>query len=215
MRHRILVVEDDGFTRMLLCSQLRELGHEIVGEAANCAEGMASMRVSLPDLVLADLNLGVGPNGVDLAHKARRIHPEVGILMLTSYVDIRLIGDLRPLPTGAVFMVKRSLTDADALQSALSMSIDWRASPSRADLHGDDSLRKLRDGQVEIMRLVACGYTNAEIATQRYLREASVAKAITRLLQQLGLPTRSDRNPRILITQAYFALIAGSPVPRD
>jgi len=81
-------------------------------------------------------------------------------------------------------------------------------------LHGDGSLDKLRDGQIEIMRLIACGYTNADIATQRYLREASVAKAITRLIQQLGLQARTDRNPRILITQAYFALIAGSPIPR-
>jgi len=43
MTYRILVVEDDGFTRMLLCSQLRELGHEVVGEAANSAEGMAAL----------------------------------------------------------------------------------------------------------------------------------------------------------------------------
>lgn len=214
MTHRVLVVEDDGFTRMLLCSQLRELGHVVVGEAANCAEGMASARVSKPDLLLVDLNLGAGPNGVDMAHGARRIHPQVGILMLTSYVDIRLIGDLRPLPPGTVFLVKRSLTDSDTLQSALSMSMDTGSRRAPEPLHGNGSLGNLRDGQVEIMRLVACGYTNAEIATQRFMREASVAKAITRLVQQLGLPTRSDRNPRVLITQAYFALIAGSSVPR-
>ena len=214
MNHRILVVEDDGFTRMLLCSQLRELGHEIVGEAANSAEGMASAKVSRPDLVLVDLDLGAGPNGVDLAHGARRIHPGVGILMLTSYVDIRLIGDFRPLPPGTVFMVKRSLTDSGALQSAIVMATDPGSRRALESLRGDGSLDKLRDGQVEIMRLVACGYTNAEIAAQRYLREASVGKAIARLVQQLGLPAGSDRNPRILITQAYFALIAGSPVRR-
>lgn len=213
MTYRIVVVEDDGFTRMLLCSHLREMGHAVVGEAASCAEGMASARVSRPDLVLVDLDLGPGPNGIDLAHGVRKIQPEVGILMLTSYVDVRLIGDMRHLPQGTVFMVKRSLTDADTLQSALSMTMDPESGHSLR-LHGDGSLDKLRDGQIEIMRLIACGYTNAEIATQRYLREASVAKAITRLIQQLGLQARTDRNPRILITQAYFALIAGSPIPR-
>ena len=60
MAHRILVVEDDGFTRMLLCSQLRELGHEVVGETANCAEGIASAAVTRPDVVLVDLDLGLG-----------------------------------------------------------------------------------------------------------------------------------------------------------
>ena len=111
MSYRLLVVEDDGFTRMLLCSQLRELGHEVVGEAANCAEGLASAAVTRPDAVLVDLDLGSGPNGSDFAHGVRRMLPEVGILLLTTYVDVRLIGDFRPLPAGTVFMVKRALTD--------------------------------------------------------------------------------------------------------
>lgn len=214
MSYRILVVEDDGFTRMLLCSQLRELGHEVVGEAANSAEGMASARVNKPDLIVVDLDLGAGPNGVDVAHGARRMQPNVGILLLTSYVDIRLIGDFRPLPQGTMFMVKRSLTDVDALQSAIGMAVEPGSRHALESLHGDGSLDKLRDGQIEIMRLIACGYTNSEIAAQRFLREASVGKAIARLLHQLGLPAGKDRNPRILITQAYFALIAGSPVAR-
>ena len=41
--------------------------------------------------------------------------PEVGILLLTTYVDVRLIGDFRPLPAGTVFMVKRALTDVESL----------------------------------------------------------------------------------------------------
>ena len=214
MTYRILVVEDDGFTRMLLCSQLRELGHDVVGAAANCAEGMASANVNKPDLIVVDLDLGAGPNGVDLAHGARRIQPSVGLLVLTSYVDIRLIGDFRPLPLGTMFMVKRSLTNVDALQSAITMAVDPSSRRALEKIHGDGSLDRLRDGQVEIMRLVACGYTNGEIAAQRFLREASVGKAIARLVQQLGLRAGSDRNPRILITQAYFALIAGSSVSR-
>ena len=214
MSYRLLVVEDDGFTRMLLCSQLRELGHEVVGEAANCAEGLASAAVTRPDAVLVDLDLGSGPNGSDFAHGVRRLLPEVGILLLTTYVDVRLIGDFRPLPAGTVFMVKRALTDVESLKMAIEMSVDPATHRPFADVHGDGSLNSLRDGQVELMRLIACGYTNAEIAKLRFLREASVGKATARLLRQLNLTVTNDRNPRILITQAYFALISGSAIPR-
>jgi two-component system, NarL family, nitrate/nitrite response regulator NarL len=209
---RVLIVEDDGFTRMLLCSQLREMGHEVVADVATAAEGMAVLKISQPDLAILDLDLGPGPTGVDLAYAIRKAMPRAGILMLSTYVDIRLIGDFRPLPVGAVFMVKRSLSDTATLESAMNMAILREpASPSSAETLG---MPRLRDGQLEIMRLIACGYSNAEIGRQRSLEEASVAKAIARLLQQLGLAVTPDRNVRVLITQAYFALISRPGAPR-
>jgi len=137
----------------------------------------------------------------------------VGILLLTSYVDIRLIGDFRPLPPGTVFMVKRSLTNVEAFESAIDMAVDSGSRRTLENLHGDGSLDKLRDGQIEIMRLIACGHTNSEIASQRFLRDASVGKGMARLIKQLNLPEGSERNARVLITQAYFAPISGSAIP--
>ncbi len=209
---RVLLVEDDGFTRMLLCSQLREMGHEVVADVATAAEGIAVLKVSQPDLAILDLDLGPGPTGVDLAYAIRKALPRTGILMLSTYVDIRLIGDFRPLPVGSIFMVKRSLTDTVTLESAMTMAILREpATPVNADALG---MPRLRDGQLEVMRLIACGYSNAEIGRQRFLEEASVAKAIARLLQQLGLAVTPERNVRVLITQAYFALISGSGTTR-
>lgn len=216
---RVLVVEDDGFTRMLLCSQLRELGHEVLGDVSTCAEGIAILKVTRPELVIVDLDLGPGPTGVDLAYAVRKSVPSAGILVLSTYVDIRLIGDFRPLPVGAVFMVKRSLSDTETLESAMRMALIREApiDPSNKPIDPSNrvpSVPRLRDGQLEVMRLVACGYTNAEIAHQRSLEEPSVAKAISRLLQQLGLEVTPDRNARVLVTQAYFALITGGAAAR-
>ncbi len=210
---RVLVVEDDPFTRMLLSSQLRELGYEVVGEASGCAEGIASFRVTLPDVVLVDLDLGSGPNGVDLAYRVRAIRPEIGILLLTTYVDIRLIGDFRPLPEGTVFMVKRSLGTVEVLRSAIALAIERPRKQVKGGRHEPSRISRLRDGQIEIMRLVAAGYTNAEIANRRFLTEGSVAKAISRLLDQLGLTVTPEHNPRVLITQSYFSLMSGSVLP--
>ncbi|MBU6244309.1 MAG: response regulator [Actinomycetales bacterium] len=206
---RLVVVEDDGFTRMLLCSQLRELGHEVVGDAAASAEGIACVRALRPDALIVDLDLGRGPTGLDVAHAVRRMLPGLGILMLTSYIDVRLIGDFRPLPPGSVFMVKRTLNDPAVLSSAIDLSLASSTGPSTAPIAARSVALKLRDGQIEIMRLVAAGYTNAEIAKERHIEEKSVAKAVTRLLDQLDLKVTEQRNPRVLITQAYYAFIAG------
>ncbi|MEK9737216.1 MAG: response regulator [Candidatus Nanopelagicales bacterium] len=121
---QILVVEDDGFTRMLLRSQLRELGHEIIGDVGTSAEAMMLIRSSRPTLVILDLDLGPGPSGVDVAYAVRKFVPSSGILVLSTYVDIRLIGDFRPLPPGAVFMVKRSLSDVSTLEAAMAAATD-------------------------------------------------------------------------------------------
>lgn len=209
---RILLVEDDGFTRMLLCSQLREMGHDVAADVATAADGIAVLKICQPDLAILDLDLGPGPTGVDLAYAIRKALPKVGILMLSTYVDIRLIGDFRPLPVGAVFMVKRSLTDTIALESAIAMAV-LRESVEPVDPEAL-GMPRLRDGQLEIMRLIAYGYTNAEIARRRSLEEASVAKAIARLLQQLGLIVTPERNVRVLITQAYFALLSAPGTSR-
>lgn len=212
---RIVIVEDDGFTRMLMCSQLRELGHDVVGEASSASEGLASTQVTRPDVVISDLDLGSGPTGVDVAYAVRKLVPGAGILLLSTYVDMRLIGDFRPLPVGAVFMVKRSLSDAATLDSAINVALERGSVRDIGVSLSPAALTKLRDGQVEIMRLVACGYTNAEIAKLRHLEEGSVGKAINRLLSQLRLTVTAQRNPRVLITQAYFALIHGAEGIRD
>jgi len=206
---RLVVIEDDGFTRMLLCSQLRELGHEVVGDAAASAEGIACVRALRPDALIVDLDLGRGPTGLDVAHAVRRMLPGLGILMLTSYIDVRLIGDFRPLPPGSVFMVKRTLNDPAVLSSAIDLCLESSTGVSAAPNAAQSVVSKLRDGQIEIMRLVAAGYTNAEIARERHIEEKSVAKAVTRLLDQLDLKVTEQRNPRVLITQAYYAFIAG------
>lgn len=207
---QILVLEDDGFTRMLLCTQLRELGHEIVGDVSSSAEAMAILRTTRPGLVILDLDLGPGPSGVDVAYAVRKIVPSAGILVLSTYVDIRLIGDFRPLPVGAVFMVKRSLSDAWTLESAMAAAMDRELSDELQRLQGITHVRRLRDGQVEIMRLIASGLSNAEIAQARGIEEASVAKAVARLINQLGLTSAHSRSPRVLITQAYFGFVSGA-----
>lgn len=206
MALRILVVEDDGFTRMLLRGQLENLGHEVVGATAVVADAIDLARQWGPDVALLDLDLGPGPSGVDLAHGLRRLAPGIGIVLLTSYADVRLTGEHRGLPPGALGLVKRTLDDSASLDAALRLAVD----PDHRIAHESPlvprSMAKLSDGQIEILRLVANGFTNAEIAKRRHLTESAVVKAIARLVQQVGITQRPGDNVRVLLAQAYFEL---------
>lgn len=210
-----LVVDDDDFTRVLLARTLETLGHGDVLQAADAASAMRLADAQRPDLAMVDLDLGPGPNGIDLAHGLRRLVPAIAVIILSSYQDPRLVGSTRPMPLGAIYVSKRSVGHTRVLEEAvaevLNAPLAERAGPAPAS----PGSRKLSDNQVEIMRLVAEGYSNAEIARRRSLTEPAVAKAVARLVKQLDLQAGANDNLRVLITQAYYELIGSSHVRRD
>ncbi len=213
MTSRVIVVEDDGFTRMLLCSQIRELGYEVVGDAESVSIGLAVARREQPDVAVIDLDLGRGPTGMDLAHALRRLAPDVGILMLSTYLDSRLIGDERDLPGGAVYLVKRAVQDPAILDAGIKLARDRQHAAASGLLAKQVRLPRISGSQLEILRLVAEGHSNAEISRRRHLTEPSVGKAVARLVSQLGITKSTTDNQRVLIAQAYFRL-AGAVGPR-
>lgn len=196
---RVLVVDDDDFTRTLVCTLVESLGYRVCGRAAGVTEAMALAHEARPNLAVLDLDLGEGPTGVDLAHGLRRLDPSIALVMLTSYGDPSWMGQRRTPPEGTRYVVKGTVDDpsvlADALSSALADPLAANASPR--------ARTPLSEGQWEILRLVAGGYTNAEIARRRSLTEDAVNKAVTRLVRQLELPSGRETNTRVLLTQVY------------
>ncbi|MBU3689162.1 MAG: hypothetical protein B7C54_06075 [Acidimicrobiales bacterium mtb01] len=212
---RILLVDDDPFTLMMLTSTLRSLGFIDVTAKRSITEAVSYAQQSQPTVAVLDLDLGEGPTGIDLAHRLRQLHPSIGIIILSTYAEPRLIGsNQRPLPSSAVYVVKQSIADTDALLTAIELcarntDIDVthvrRASP----------IGTLKDSQVEVMRLVASGMTNAQIAETMVMREESIEKAIARLIKQLGIKASSRQNQRVLIALAYYRLIKGANETAD
>lgn len=200
----VLVVEDDGFTRMLLQGQLESLGYQVCGVAESATKALDIARTSQPQVALLDLDLGRGPTGIDLAHGLRDLYSRIGIVLLTSYVDTRLMGDRRSLPLGAGFIVKRALEDPNQLVAAIDRAAGDPLGDQAIKIRGDAP--KLSDGQAEILRLLANGFSNAEIARRSHLSESAVIKALGRLIDQLGITTAAGDNQRVLLTQAYFQL---------
>ena len=207
--HRVLLVDDDDFTRMTLRAVLSSLDYDVIGDAANVVGAMDLARAERPDLAVIDLDLGEGPTGIDLAHGLRTLRPTIGLVMLSSYADPRLIGRrTRPLPEGTQYLSKQGVGDASVLKAALRKSLD------RDDTATPAEGTALTDTQIEMMRLIAAGYSNAEIAKRMWITEDGVNRAVTRLVKQLGLQVSKEHNTRVLISRAY-AELAGRTVPGE
>lgn len=196
---RVLVVDDDDFTRTLVTTLVESLGYVVVARVGSVSEAMALADVQDPDLALLDLDLGEGPTGLDLAHGLRRLLPNISIVMLTSYGDPTWMGQRREPPVGTRYVVKGSVNDSQVLADAIANAL---ADPLATDSRFRNEA-PLNEGQWEILRLVAAGYTNAEIARRRSLTEDAVNKAVTRLVRQLNLEVSKDDNARVLLSQAY------------
>lgn len=196
---RVLVVEDDDFTRTLVSSLVSSLGYEVCGQVATVTEAMSLAQELKPELALLDLDLGEGPTGVHLAHGLRKLNPNIAIVMLSSYGDPSWMGQRRRPPTGARYVVKGEVSNPEVLADALAGALE-----SPLDSHEiNRTLPPLSEGQWEILRLVAAGYTNAEIARRRSLTEEAVKKAVTRLVRQLNIEPGDEGNARVLLTRAY------------
>jgi DNA-binding NarL/FixJ family response regulator len=205
---RLLVVDDDPFTRSVLGPALTTRGW-LVTLCASASDAMSEVTRTPVEAALLDLDLGPGPDGVDLAVALRRRIPLLPIVILTSYQSPQLL-DIGhdTLPMGVRYVVKGSveeLDDLDAeLRTAMRHPLDVTA-PARQRVV-TISGQRLSDRQLDIMRCVAAGHGNAEIAAQLGMGETAVEKAVARLIRQLGLDRDPRRNKRVLVAEAYFQL---------
>lgn len=207
-RLKVMLVDDDPFTRMTLVATLDSLGFMVAGNVGTAKEALLLAAETRPDVAVIDLDLGEGPTGLDVARRLREMFPSIGLVVLSTYEEPRLMGfNQHPLPDDALYLVKRTVVDPEILGKALRMSVDDDFRQGTLRVLPKDALGvTLSDAQIDIMRLVAAGHSNAEIARQRSLTVPAVEKAIARLIKQLDLHASPDTNQRVAIAQAYFRL---------
>jgi CheY-like chemotaxis protein len=112
----VMLVEDDDFTRSTVKSALENQGLNIVYDTAFVKEGVEFAKKNRPDVAVLDYNLGKGPNGIDLANQLRRMQPEIGIVLLTAFLDpAELDKKISQLPAGSRYLVKHSVSNIEVL----------------------------------------------------------------------------------------------------
>jgi DNA-binding NarL/FixJ family response regulator len=194
---RVLVVDDQRLIREGIASLLGlQPGIEVVGTAADGREAVEQAVALTPDVVLMDVRMP-GIDGVEAVALLRRHAPTCRVVMLTTFDDEDYV--VRSLRAGATGYLLKDLPSQE-LAAAVKLAavgvaqFDPAAAArltavlSRSDRHPEP----LTVREVEVLRLVAAGATNREIAERLHLSEGTVKNHISRILTRLGLRDRTQ-----------------------
>lgn len=195
----------------LLAETLRASGFTV-----DTARSVAAARERIdrfdPDMLLLDISLGNGPTGVHLAHALEITRPDIAILFLTRHPDAASANaEGLSLPTHAGFLRKHMVHDKDYLLAAIESVFAERAADVRQDRVRGDGLDSLSEQALRVLRLLAEGYSNAEIARRMELSEKSVERWLDTIYRELGLKRGNDVNLRVEAVKRYY-LAVGIPV---
>lgn len=202
----ILLLEDDDFSRTLLIGTVEGLGFHKVYSAATASEAAAHAGQTKMDVAILDLHLGGGPTGVDVAEFLREKNPFIGLIFLTSFANPRMVGNHQDLPVGSIYLSKGNLPEPGLLEVVINTVHQSPLASSHKSFLAEakEGAPKLTGKQMDVMRLVAHGYTNSEIARLHNTTERAVEKGIQRLAAALEISTQPGRNARVLIATSYF-----------
>jgi len=213
METTVLVLEDDAFTRMTLCGTLAQAGVRVVAQCETAAQALDAQRQVSPAVALLDLDLGRGPERLNVARTLRRHNPKIGIVFLTSFSDPRLgASPGQEPPAGSQYLIKNDVNSIGIILRAIEKSVSSRAINKFPPAVSSDFAR-LTSSQMTTLRLVSEGLSNHEIARQESITEKSVVQQVGRIAKRLRVRQDLDHNVRVSIARAYFHE-AGTPSKR-
>jgi DNA-binding NarL/FixJ family response regulator len=168
---------------------------EVVGEASNGEEAVRMARELHPDVVLMDLLMPI-MDGISAISAIRREEPDTEVLALTSVLeDASVVGAVR---AGAIGYVLKD-TQADELRRMIKAAAEGQAqlSPQVAarlmrEVRAPESPEALTDRETDVLRLLAQGYANKEIARDLNIGEKTVKTHVSNILAKLGMQSRTQ-----------------------
>lgn len=207
----VVIAEDEGlFREMLGVALSSHPGINVVGSVESGEAAVQLARELNPDVMLLDIELGNGLNGIEAGRLIKEENPAVGIVILSSHKDKEYISAI-PLENagGWCYLLKQSVHDLASLTRALEgarsglMVLDpLLVQALRPSTNG--FLDGLTPRQWEVLQFIAQGYSNSAIADRLVLSEKSVENYINAVYQQLQI-TRGDRvHPRVKAVLLYL-----------
>lgn len=195
---RIAIIDDHEMVRAGLRSILEtEPDFEIVGDLGSAEHLEAALDRWKPNIVLLDARLP-GTSGAEATRQLRTSHPEVKVLIVSTYSDDALVNDcIQAGADGYViksierFELKQSVRTVAAGEAVLSPSV---AGPILQRMRDGDAGQRpeLSSSQLRILRLISDGLSNREISGQVHLSENTVKTHIQEIFRSLGARNRVD-----------------------
>ncbi|RME85861.1 MAG: DNA-binding response regulator [Caldilineae bacterium] len=199
-RIRVLIADDHPIVREGIRSLLGQYDDlEVWGEAATGPAVLEQVRKLQPDVVLLDVRLA-GANGIEIARELRRQYPDLRIIILTTYEDEKYLFGALQVGAHAYLLKDVSLETLPAAIRAVHQG-ERLLSPLLIDkvlnefrTLATEKLRRdagLSEQEVSILKRIAEGATNREIAAQFYLSEIAVKKKVQDIMDKLGATNRT------------------------
>jgi DNA-binding NarL/FixJ family response regulator len=219
MSDRVLIIIDDPFELSSVGAALRMHGVEVVAEARKKSTAINLFRSLQPNVLLIDMHKSQ-EHSVDIAHAIRKEAPGIGVVILVPCADMRLIGeDLALMPAGTLLVLKNSLSSLNALCDVISASRTFEKDAPVAWVNGGITLRNkeshslmssLSDIQIQTLRYVAEGLTNAEIGRLRFVSEKAIEQILSRVAIALNIQPDHRKNMRVQLVNEFHSWI-GAP----
>jgi DNA-binding NarL/FixJ family response regulator len=211
---RIVIADDAVLIREGATRLLEEAGFEVVAQAGDADDLLRKVRAHHPDVAIIDVRMPPGnlDDGLRAALTIREELPEVGILLLSQFVEDRYLGQL--LATGAEgvgYLLKDRVADIQRLAEAVERVAD-RGSVLDPEVvatmlgrrRADGPLETLTERERDVLGLMAEGRTNRAIAAELFLSDRAVERHVASIFTKLGLPTTDQAHRRVLAVLAYL-----------
>ncbi|POX56529.1 DNA-binding response regulator [Streptomyces sp. Ru71] len=196
---RIVLVDDHAIVRHGLRSILeRESDLEVVGEASTAAEADAVVERTRPEIVLLDLKLSTAADteGLDLCARLTRRHPDLAVLVLTTFLDDQLV--VEAIQHGARGYVVKDVDTTELLRSLRAVARNESAFDSHAAAAMVRSMRvqperpKFTERELKVLRLLAHGLSNREIGAELYISETTVKFHVRNIMRKMDAGSRAE-----------------------
>ncbi len=193
---KVLLVDDHAVVRQGLRMFLG-LDPEllIVGEATNGLEACEMAKLLNPNIILMDLLMPV-MDGLTAIQKIKKAHPDIEIIALTSVLeDDRIFSAIHAGAMGYLLKDTQANQLADAIKRANRGEVQLHPEAAKRlirEVRSPESPEKLTDRETEVLKLIARGMSNKDIATRLVVSEKTVKTHVSNLLTKLNLPSRTQ-----------------------
>jgi DNA-binding NarL/FixJ family response regulator len=205
LQRTIVVVENESLLRDLIARSLETAGFE-VSTAANAADAKRAVKAADPDVCVVDIELGPGPNGFDFADYLSREAQDVGVVFLTNLPDPRFADrDSKIINQNQAYLRKSQLVDSKELIEAVNAVLkEQDVERFRHDQNQARPLAELSRRQISVLKMVAEGYSNNQIAEERGTTVRAVEGMVSRIFHALGVDAQGIGNARVEATRLYL-----------
>jgi DNA-binding NarL/FixJ family response regulator len=211
---RVVIAEDSVLMREGIASLLEGAGFEIVGKSSTADDLLLKVRSYKPHVAIVDIRMPPHhtDEGLVAAKEIREQHPEVGVLVLSQYVEpsyaMELIADDAE---GVGYLLKDRIPDVDEFRSSVRRVAEGGSALDPAIVtqlvgrrRSDDPVETLTPREREVLELMAEGRSNQSIAQKLVVTERAVEKHVTSIFGKLRLPATAEDHRRVLAVLAFL-----------